>query len=389
MTKFSSENIQIELCIVENQLMDAISHLRKVSVFAFDLEFDKNNRYYGFQLFLLQIFCENICYIIDPLSIKSLTSLWDVFEDETICKVVFSGGEDIRLLQQLECYPKNLFDCQIAVQLLDYPKTSLASVLDEKFSITLDKRLQKSDWSIRPLSKAQLIYASNDVVHLLKLQKIYIAEMAVKKVSGFFSEENEILCQFKPVSAEIILEEREKQEYSPFHQYILLELKKLRDQYAKSYNRPPHYIFPENLLRSLVDDSNVKLLSKENNGIYGPLQRNKNGLKTMINEATQIFQKAETLNLSRSLPVKQRIDYESLNWIIKRENEITNTIFLPIQEYLSAVYGKNAIHYLCNSEVKKNLVKGIHLRLYKRVYQQELIIETAKILNIDIEVYLF
>ncbi len=45
------------------------------------------------------------------------------------------------------------------------------------FSVDIDKKFQKKDWSKRPLPKEMTVYASTDVMYLLPLAEILIRQL--------------------------------------------------------------------------------------------------------------------------------------------------------------------------------------------------------------------
>ena len=77
----------------------ACTTLAQKDTFAFDTEFDRFYREYGFKLSLIQIFDGDEVFLIDPIALKNLAPLWILFEDPRICKVVYSCSEDIQLLK--------------------------------------------------------------------------------------------------------------------------------------------------------------------------------------------------------------------------------------------------------------------------------------------------
>ena len=77
-------------------LNECITQLEAVSQFSIDLEFDKNHFRYGFNLCLMQIFANGICYLIDPLSEElDIKTIFPVIEDPTKEKIVFSRQQDL------------------------------------------------------------------------------------------------------------------------------------------------------------------------------------------------------------------------------------------------------------------------------------------------------
>ena len=107
-----NNGIGIQLINTDAGLANLCEKLKTKTAIGFDTEFDRFYREYGFKLFLLQIFDGDMCYLVDPLAFKDLTSLWAFFEDPSICKVVYSSSEDIQLLKINGCNIKNIYDLQ-------------------------------------------------------------------------------------------------------------------------------------------------------------------------------------------------------------------------------------------------------------------------------------
>lgn len=131
-----------------------------------DTEYDSFQRQYGFKLLLLQVYDGETTYLVDPLSIRDTGKLWRVFEQENICKILYAASEDIALMKQWGCKIKNVFDVQIAATLCNHEARNLRDLIEQECAVVLDKKEQKSDWSIRPLTAEQIEYAINDVIHL-------------------------------------------------------------------------------------------------------------------------------------------------------------------------------------------------------------------------------
>src|SRR5258708_4907069 len=86
---------------------------------------------------------------------------------------------DRSLLQQdYGWHVTNIFDTRIAAQLLGYTAFGLAALLERFFDIRLDKKHQRADWSMRPLTNDMLDYAAQDTRYLLELKDRMAAELA-------------------------------------------------------------------------------------------------------------------------------------------------------------------------------------------------------------------
>ena len=111
-------------------------------------------------------------FIIDPLALDDMTPLGDVLSNERVEIILHSGDHDIRSLDRDWGFRvTSLFDTSIAAAFTGMDRLGLGTVLESSLgvSITKDKKLQRSDWTIRPLKSKYLDYAADDVRHLLRL----------------------------------------------------------------------------------------------------------------------------------------------------------------------------------------------------------------------------
>lgn len=85
---------------------------------------------------------------------------------------------DLRLLHDLNGFrPKSIFDTMLAAQLLGRPRIGLGSLLEDHFSVAVDKSGQKANWSARPITPKLLKYAALDVWYLPALRDILTKEL--------------------------------------------------------------------------------------------------------------------------------------------------------------------------------------------------------------------
>ncbi len=137
----------------------------------FDTEFASERRYRA-ALFLVQIGATSPEYsveaIVDPLTLD-LAPLLELISDPQIEKVLHSGSQDLQILwDSFGCESHNIFDTQIAAAFLGFGNQIGYADLAKRIgdAPTLSKDFQFSDWSVRPLSKAQVEYALSDVRYL-------------------------------------------------------------------------------------------------------------------------------------------------------------------------------------------------------------------------------
>lgn len=384
---------QIEY-INNSKLFDScIKYLSSVNSFAFDLEFDHYRFSYGFNLCLIQIATDKRCFVIDPISKINLNPLFDLFENEKILKIVHSSGEDLRLLNQMNCYPKNLFDTDIVTKFLNYDLTSLSAMLKLKLNVDIDKRFQKSNWNIRPLLKEQINYAANDVIYLFRLKEILEKEAKEKQVFDFIQEEFEMLnhTTYKEVLKENFLKGDDIEYLSEYNSFLLNELLRFQDSIAKKLNKPPHQLIEYNVMKDLVLDK-IKLenwLSLK--GIIWRLKTEefKIELENKIKELKII---AKEKNLSKKKPKKlfptkeKKIEGKKLReeFDIIKENK-----FIPIKNEIANLYGVNCSKYiLSDKNIDRIIKRSLKIHEIKPHYKEKLLKEISKKLKIDLSSYL-
>jgi ribonuclease D len=135
---------------------------------ALDTEADSMHSYFH-KVCLIQISANGNHLVIDPLALEpaELLPLWKVVGDPGVPILMHGADYDIRILDRdYGVRVAGLQDTQIMAQLLGEEKTGLAALLEKELAITLDKKFQRADWGRRPLSPAQLVYASADTAHL-------------------------------------------------------------------------------------------------------------------------------------------------------------------------------------------------------------------------------
>ena len=131
------------------------------------------------RVYLLQVSTRDQDVIVDPLAVTPPAAFGAVLADPTVEVVFHDADYDLRLLRQDYGWRVGrLFDTRIAAQLLGIRQFGLASLLEQHFGVKLDKRHQRADWSMRPLSDAMLAYAAQDTRHLLALRDAFRDRLA-------------------------------------------------------------------------------------------------------------------------------------------------------------------------------------------------------------------
>ncbi len=151
------------------QLARAEKSIRAVGVIALDTEYD-SFRYFRDKLCLIQVQTGERTWLIDPLAGLDFTFLGGVLDDPNVLKILHAGDNDIRILKRDYGFAfRNIFDTHRAASLLGCRQLSLGKLLGTYLGVTLEKKLQRSRWDLRPLAEEQLDYAALDTAHLSDL----------------------------------------------------------------------------------------------------------------------------------------------------------------------------------------------------------------------------
>jgi ribonuclease D len=136
---------------------------------------------YREQVCLIQFTTPSKDYVIDPLALPDMGALGPIFSNPNIEKIFHASEYDLICLRRdFNFQFVNLFDTMHAARVLGYPYVGLDNLLAEKFQFEMDKRHQKADWAVRPLTPAQLDYARLDTHFLFDLRDVLEAELKEK-----------------------------------------------------------------------------------------------------------------------------------------------------------------------------------------------------------------
>jgi ribonuclease D len=107
-----------------------------------------------------------------------LGGLGRVLADPERVKVFHDGEYDVLILKRQYGWSfASLFDTRVAAAAMGCESPGLASVLAERFDVELDKSMQRSNWSSRPLTERQIDYARLDTHYLVALMHELQAEL--------------------------------------------------------------------------------------------------------------------------------------------------------------------------------------------------------------------
>jgi len=215
---------------------------------------------YREQVCLIQFSTPNVDYVVDPLALTpgKLKSLGPLFSNPEIEKIFHAAEYDLICLRRdFDFEFANLFDTMHAARVLGYQFVGLDNLLAEKFHFEMDKRHQKADWAMRPLTPAQLDYARLDTHFLFALRDLLEAELAERDRLQIAREDFARACSVDHLPREKLNGAAWKRfstrkDVSPRELTILSELCVSRDRIAERMNRPVFKVISDSLLLDIA-----------------------------------------------------------------------------------------------------------------------------------------
>ncbi|MFH1620204.1 MAG: ribonuclease D, partial [bacterium] len=240
------------------QLSDLVKRLQAYRRISMDTESD-SLYVYNERLCLVQISAGSANYIVDTLRIKDLAPLRPLLESPDMEKIFHAAESDVRVFKKaLHCEVRNLFDTMVAARFLGIKACGLASLIKEYFGVTLNKKFQKANWGLRPLSKEMIEYAAADTRHLLRLSEILEKKLAELGLATEAAEEFNRLSRLKPEPRKFIesayLNMAAARDMDGRSLAVLRELYLARENAAREKNVPPFKIIGEDLMVRLALD---------------------------------------------------------------------------------------------------------------------------------------
>lgn len=236
-------------------LQPLLAQINLTPTLLLDTEFIRVSTYFP-KLGLLQLHLNAVDYLIDPLALNNIQSLWDTLFVDNKLFIFHSCKEDLDVLQTCtQKLPTKIFDTQVAAAFLGYgPSLGYAGLVEKICQITVSKDQTLTDWLARPLTEAQKNYAAKDVSYLQPLYEHLNYHLDSTDKIEWFEEEMTALLTAK--QQPIVLDDLYKDINGAWQLYpselaVLRELAKWRYTTAISEDRPQNFILREEFLAEL------------------------------------------------------------------------------------------------------------------------------------------
>lgn len=234
-----------------NALVEALVREPRIAV---DTESNSLHAYRE-RVCLMQFSTPRRDFVVDVLALEDVAALGQVFDNPDLEKIFHAAEYDIICLRRDYGFAvNNIFDTMQAGRILGRKMAGLDRLLEEKFGVKVNKRLQKADWGARPLKRELLEYASLDTHYLIPLRDILEQELREKGLLALAQED------FRLAAAHYASENRGRSEspswerlrarrdLSPLELTILKELLEWRELAAERLDRPPFKVMGDDKL---------------------------------------------------------------------------------------------------------------------------------------------
>ncbi|MDE2446409.1 MAG: ribonuclease D [Alphaproteobacteria bacterium] len=239
-----------------------------------DTEFLRETTYYP-KLCLIQVAGAEEAALIDPLSDGiDLAPFFALMANSKVLKVFHAARQDFEILIQLSGgLPQPVIDTQIAAMVCGFgDQVGYEAIVRKLVGAQIDKSSQFTDWSRRPLTAKQALYAISDVTHLRVVYEKLRAQLHETGREGWLDDEIALLVA--PSTYQVDPEEsyrRIKARIQNKRQMgVLMSIAAWREREAQNRNVPRGRVLKDEALAEIAiqmpqkpeDINDLRLVSK-------------------------------------------------------------------------------------------------------------------------------
>ena len=282
--------LPVQTITTGDQLVSAVEAMHREPAIALDTE-SNSFFHYPEQLCLVQISTSLSVVIVDPLAFSEILPLKGLLANPNVQKIIHAADNDVRSLDRAWGFRvANIYDTSLAARFAGMTRLGLSALAEELLGVRLtkEKRLQRSDWGQRPLSREAQEYAASDVRHLIAIRDELDKRLRLLGRMGWVAEEFTRLEQihYEPPDPEsAFLGIKGSRDLSPRGMAVLRALVAFREREALQQGRPHFRIVGDATLVYLAAKPEANLAQTPGLGPAG-MQRFGPSLQQAIKEGT-------------------------------------------------------------------------------------------------------
>lgn len=299
----------------QTQLNEVVKLIKEVKIVALDTEFTRQTTYYPI-LSIVQIAVKNHqniqeLFIVDCLQNLDLSEFFALIFDEKIIKILHSSAQDLQIFcHESDALPQNIFDTQIMANFCGFGfSVGYSRLVEILFEKNLDKKQQRSDWQLRPLTSQQIEYALFDVIFLQDIyQKFSEILQQNNRQDWHWQETQNFLNKILDKSDAALSKKFSFRSKSPKQIWQIQNLISCRERWARKINVPRQHLIKDEVIENLVLGLVKKLdLAPEINA----------EIEKILAQKEQSFDKNSPQNSDFLMNQKQKNCFEEAKKLIK------------------------------------------------------------------------
>jgi len=250
------ENASLALTTSTDALRDICARFARSAFITVDTEFLRETTYYP-RLCLIQMASAEEVVLIDPLAEGiDLAPFFALMADKAVMKVFHAARQDLEIIwQKGRIIPAPLFDSQVAAMVCGYgEQVSYESLASALAGAKIDKSSRFTDWSRRPLTEAQLVYAAADVTHLRVVYEKLKAKLEKTGRAAWVEDEMAVLTSPKTYESapEDAWQRIKSRLRKPNERLILMALADWREREAQTRDVPRGRVLKDDALTEIA-----------------------------------------------------------------------------------------------------------------------------------------
>ncbi len=244
------------LIATTEDLASACARFSRHEFVTVDTEFLRETTFWP-KVCVIQIATDDEAVAIDALADGlDLSPFFELMANERVIKVFHAARQDLEIIWNLsKLIPTPLFDTQVAAMVCGFgDQVSYGDLVQAICKLPVDKSSRFTDWSRRPLSEAQIIYALADVTHLRPVYRHLVAKLEKSGRTSWLADEMKTLLspatyEQHPDNAWERLRGRARK---PRDLAVLMEVAAWREREAQARDVPRSRVLKDDALIDIV-----------------------------------------------------------------------------------------------------------------------------------------